>query len=104
MKRAGLLLLFACHAARGASPSVAVMPFKDLSGSPGALGEAIRETVTTDLKAVPGLRVIERANIDRVIAEQNLTGQRNDLSPISTVRVGTLLGASLMVTGAYQRA
>src|SRR5262249_54287015 len=38
------------------------------------------------------------------LAEQNLQAQRTDLSPISTVRVGTLLGASLMVTGAYQRA
>jgi TolB-like protein len=104
MKWIWLFLFAASGVAHANSPSVAVMPFKDLSGSPGALGEAIRETVTTDLKEVTGLRVIERANIDRVIAEQNLAGQRNDLSPIASVRVGTLLGATLMVTGAYQRA
>src|SRR6185503_604648 len=90
--------------ARAAVPTVAVMPFKDLSGGRGAVGEAIRETVTSDLESVPGLKVVERSNLDRVLAEQNLQSARSDLDPLSTVKVGRLLGASLIVAGAYQRA
>ncbi|MFI5290893.1 MAG: CsgG/HfaB family protein, partial [Polyangia bacterium] len=86
------------------TPVVAVMPFKDLSGARGSIGEAIRETVTTDLKGVPGLRVIERGDLDQVLAEQNLQARKADLDPLSTVKVGKLLGASLIVAGAYQRA
>ncbi len=84
-------------------PTVAVMPFKDLSGGRGQVGEAIRETVTADLKEVSGLKVIERASIDQVIAEQNLQAKKTELDTIASVRVGTLLGATLLVAGAYQR-
>src|ERR1044072_4987539 len=90
--------------ASASSPTGAFMPFKDLSGGRGAVGEAIRETVTTDLKEVRGLSVIERGAIDKVLAEQSLQAPRPDLDPLSTVKVGKLLGASLIVTGAYQRA
>ncbi len=106
MKRAAfaLLTLLVSRLALAAPPTVAVLPFKDLSGSRGAVGEAIRETVTSDLKEVPGLRVIERAALDAVLAEQNLQKQKSDLDPLSTVKIGKLLGASLIVAGAYQRA
>jgi TolB-like protein len=99
-----LAVLLAPQLARAASPTVAVMPFKDLSGQKGAIGEAIRETVTTDLKDVSGLRVIERSFVDKILAEQNLQAAKADLDPGSTVKVGKLLGASLIVAGAYQKA
>lgn len=83
--------------------TVAVMPFKDLSGGKGQVGEAIRETVTSDLKDT-GLKVVERGNIDKVIAEQNLQAKKNDLGAAESIRVGTLLGATMIVAGAYQRA
>jgi TolB-like protein len=89
---------------RAATPTVAVMPFRDLSGGKGSVGEAIRETVTADLKDVTGLRVIERGEIDQVLVEQKLQATRVEMDPSSTVRVGKLLGATLIVTGAYQRA
>jgi TolB-like protein len=97
------LLLLPSLAAATTSPSVAVMPFKDLSGGKGSVGEAIRETVTTDLRDVPGMRVIERANIDKILTEQNLQSRKADLDPLSTVKVGKLLGATLIVGGAYQK-
>jgi TolB-like protein len=96
-------LLIPSLAAATTTPSVAVMPFKDLSGGKGSVGEAIRETVTTDLRDVPGMRVIERANIDKILTEQNLQGRKADLDPLSTVKVGKLLGATLIVGGAYQK-
>jgi TolB-like protein len=83
--------------------TIAVMPFKDLSGGKGHVGEAIRETVTSDLKDA-GLKVVERGNIDKVIAEQNLQAKKNDLDMAASIRVGTLLGATMIVAGAYQRA
>ena len=85
-------------------PTVAVMPFKDLSGGRGQVGEAIRETVTSDLKGVDGLKVVERGDIDKIIAEQNLQGKKNDLGMGESIRVGTLLGATLIVAGSYQKA
>src|ERR1700690_3504736 len=90
-----------------AAPVVGVMPFRDLSGGDaqrGSIGEAIRETVTTDLRGVPGLKVVERASVDKIIGEQNLQSRERALDTIAMVRVGTLLGATLIVTGAYQRA
>ncbi len=89
--------------AHAAPQNVAVMPFYDLSGGKGSIGEAIRETVTHDLKDVPGLKVVERSNIDKVLTERNLQGQRADLGANATMTIGKLLGATLIVTGAYQR-
>jgi TolB-like protein len=85
-------------------PTVAVMPFKDLSGGRGQVGEAIRETVTSDLKGVDGLKVVERGDIDKIILEQNLQSKKNDLGMGESIRVGTLLGATLIVAGSYQKA
>ena len=97
------LVLIAAPSAHASTAAVAVMPFRDLSGGKGSIGEAIRETVTTDLKEVSGLKVIERGNLDKVLAEQNLQSKKTDLDPLSTVRVGKLVGATLIVTGAYQK-
>lgn len=109
MRRAGWvrLLLFTillCSPAV-AAPVVAVMPFRDLSASAGKspVGEAIRETVTADLKEISELKVVERSAIDKVLSEQNLQANRSDLDAPSTVKIGKLLGASLITTGAYQR-
>lgn len=92
-----------CPAA-GAMQTVAVMPFRDLSGDNSKIGEALRETVTVDLKALSQLRVIERSEIERVVGELKLQSQRTDLDPATAARVGKLLGATLMVCGAFQRA
>jgi TolB-like protein len=104
MRFAALLVLLPAVAAAASAPAVAVMPFKDLSGGKGSVGEAIRETVTTDLRDVPGMKVIERGNIDKILVEQNLQSRKDDLDPMSTVKVGKLLGATLIVGGAYQKA
>jgi TolB-like protein len=104
MRPIALVMLLAGLARAATGPTVAVMPFKDLSGGKGNVGEAIRETVTSDLKDVPNLRVIERGRIDQVLAEQNLQANKSELDAATTVKVGKLLGASLIVTGAYQKA
>jgi TolB-like protein len=97
-------LLITAGLSHAAPPTVAVMPFKVLGSDKASAGEAVRETVTSDLRDVPGLKVLERSRIDQVIVEQNLATKRTDLDPVQSVRVGTLLGATLIVAGAYQRA
>jgi TolB-like protein len=96
-------LFGAAPAAAARSSTVAVMPFRDLSSDSRYIGEAIRETVMTDLKQLGGLRVVERGNLDRVLAEQNLQAQKTDLDLGAAVRVGKVLGAQLIVVGAYQK-
>jgi TolB-like protein len=98
-----VLALILTAPAGAASPTVAVLAFRDLSGSRGNVGEAIRETVTADLKALGGVRVVERSELDRVLNEQHLT-QSGEVDPATAARVGKLLGATLIATGAYQRA
>ncbi|HEY2744919.1 MAG TPA: hypothetical protein VGL86_09870 [Polyangia bacterium] len=104
MNRALVAAMLLCAGAAAASePVVAVMPFRDLSAARAPVGEAIRETLTVDLRET-GVRVVERGAIDRVLAEQNLEDKKRDLPAIGAVRVGTLVGATWIVTGAYQRA
>lgn len=79
------------------------MPFADLGGGTGRVGEALRETITVDLADGKVVRVVERARIDQVIAESELGAKKATLDALGSVRVGTLLGATLIVTGAYQR-
>lgn len=93
-------------AAAARLPTVAVMPFRDLSAGPSAsaryIGEAIRETVTADLKQLGALRVVERGSLDKVLAEQNLQ-QQQEIDVATGVKLGKVLGASLLVIGAFQR-
>ncbi|HXU68112.1 MAG TPA: hypothetical protein VN947_02225 [Polyangia bacterium] len=108
MRRVAFALALAASAlaaspAFAAEPVVAVMPFRDLSAARAPVGEAIRETLTVDLRET-GVRVVERGAIDRVIAEQSLEDKKRDLPAIGAVRVGTLVGATWIVMGAYQRA
>src|SRR5204863_282040 len=74
MRLAPFALLLVASTASAAVPTVAVLPFRDLSGGKASVGEAIRETVTSDLKTLGGVRVVERAQLDRVLGEQHLQG------------------------------
>ncbi|HZS39848.1 MAG TPA: CsgG/HfaB family protein [Polyangia bacterium] len=102
MRALAVALALAASTAR-AAPVVAVMPFRDLSGGRGAVGEAIRETVTSDLRQVAGVRVVERGAIDQVLGELRLQASPEVDAP-TAARIGKLVGATLMAIGAYQRA
>jgi len=102
MRFAFAALAFFSTVARAASPTVAVMPFRDLARPDSAVGEAIRETVTTDLKQLGAVRVVERGNLDRVLAEQHIQAV-SDVDPQTAARLGKLLGATHIVAGAYQQ-
>jgi TolB-like protein len=86
---------------------VAVLPFHDLTaGKGGPAGEALRETVTADLRSTGAVRVVEREALETAVRELDLRskpGALSDPDPASTLRLGRLVGATHVVTGAYQR-
>jgi tetratricopeptide (TPR) repeat protein len=74
---------------------LAVLPFKDLSGQPDGqlLGDAFAETMSARLARVPGLQVVtSRATNEFSAGEKDLE------------RVARSTGASLILSGAIQRA
>ncbi len=78
------------------------MPFRDLAAGRPNVGAALRETLTVDLRGAPRVRVVEREAIDRVLREQAVDPSRV-LEGVLGARIGTLLGATHLITGAYQR-
>lgn len=100
----GLLSQGTVAVAQPKNQTVAVMPFRDLSGGSSYIGEAIRETVTSDLKQLGALRVVERAALDKILTEQKLQVKAGDPDAATLSRVGKILGAHLIVVGAYQKA
>ena len=86
-------------------PTVAVMHFNN-----GAIGKdheeleplraGIADILTSELSANGGIRVIERDQLDKLVAEQNL-GANGSVDRSTAVRVGKLLGVHHMIFGSY---
>jgi DNA-binding winged helix-turn-helix (wHTH) protein/tetratricopeptide (TPR) repeat protein len=76
-------------------PTIAVLDFENLSGDAEVawLAAGIAETVTNDLSALGCFRVVDRW---RVMSASRTAGG-------ALHQIGTALGASLVVTGSYQR-
>lgn len=86
-------------------PTVAIMPFTN--GAIGAahgelepLRKGIADMLITELSANPRIRVVERAQLEKLLEEQNL-GQGRNVDPETAVRVGRVLGAHHMIFGAF---
>jgi len=87
-------------------PGIAVMPF-DNSGSYGqdkenfdALQKGIAGMLTSELAANPAARVVERAEIQKLLDEQNL-GATGRVDPQTAAKVGKLVGARYVITGTF---
>src|SRR5213595_2200654 len=87
-------------------PGIAVLPF-DNSGSYGqdkenfeALEKGIAGMMISELAANPAARVVEREEIEKLVAEQNL-GISGTVSPETAAKVGKLVGARYVITGAF---
>ena len=103
---AAAVLLLAAAPARAQSsdrrPTVAVLPFEVAAMKDRAdyepLNKGIAEMMVTTLAANPGVRVLERERIQKLLDEQNLgAGGRVDAE--TAVRIGKLLGVHHMLTG-----
>ena len=99
------LLALAAPAVAGDAPRsrrVAVVAFKNLRPKTDTdwIGSGAAETLTTKLAGVPGLVVVERAQVQRIAEEKGF--QESDLvDPQGAARVGKLLGAERVVLGTY---
>jgi TolB-like protein len=85
-------------------PSVAVLPFENAamlnSADYAPLSKGVAEMLITSLAGNPGVRVVERDRLQKLIDEQNLSaGGRVDKE--SAVRLGKLTGAHHMLTGTF---
>jgi DNA-binding winged helix-turn-helix (wHTH) protein/tetratricopeptide (TPR) repeat protein len=83
-------------------PAVAVMGFRDLAGNPETswLGVALSEMLTTELAAGGQARLISGENVSR--ARQSLAlPYTESLRGPDLARLRTILGADLVVVGAY---
>ncbi|HEY6158319.1 MAG TPA: CsgG/HfaB family protein [Gemmatimonadales bacterium] len=87
-------------------PGIAVLPF-DNGGSYGqdkenfeALEKGIAGMMISELAANPSARVVEREQIEKLIAEQNL-GASGKVTPETAAKVGKLVGARYVITGAF---
>ena len=108
MRAALLLVVLGALSARAAprpmEGPVAVMPFKNLNQDPDTdwLSVGIAETMLSDLKKGGQLRVVERDQVDRALAQLALDGQLA-VEPSTAAKLGKLVGAKTIVLGAFQK-
>jgi TolB-like protein len=83
-------------------PTVAVLDFTGLmmgqSGNSAPLGKAVSAMLTTELLGRPGLRVIERHQLQDLLTEQKLA-LSGRVDEGTAVEIGKLLGAQYMIYG-----
>lgn len=87
-------------------PTVAVLPFynaalgKQQQEDLAPLSKGIQDLLISELATNPGIRVVERDQIQKILDEQNLS-KANMTDPATAVKVGKLLGVHHMVAGTF---
>ena len=91
-------------ASQDARPGMAVLDF-DIGATIGqdpddyqALRRGLAAMTISELTMNPGVRVVERAQLQQILQEQNL-GREGRVDPNTIVQIGRLIGAKYMVTG-----
>ena len=85
------------QAAQLPTPVLLVLPFRNQNGSKSMEGELISERLVADLTLEPGLKIVERQNLDQALAEQKLALE-GYISPESAAQAGRLTGAGAVLT------
>lgn len=82
---------------------LAIMPFENLTGHNDMrwLGEAIQDSLTTELNANNALLIIDRSQLHDVTAEQGLT-QTPIVDYSNYIKAGKLVSAHFIIIGSYQ--
>lgn len=96
-----LALLFAIACARAATPevlTVAVFDFESKDEAVHDLGPKVSTLINATLSAEPQLITVERAELEKVLGEQEL-GLSGTVAPETAAKVGHLTGAKVLVTG-----
>ncbi len=87
-------------AKRSGYKRVAVLPFHSVNSDGAATGLAVAERLVSRLASKPGIQVVERTLLDRVLKEQGLS-YRGLVNPNQTKQVGKLLGVDGIISGTY---
>lgn len=97
-----LAMVIAANAIAQSKPRVAVLKFEEKFDRSwwvtGRLGEKASEMMTTELFKTKKFTVLERARLNDVLKEHNLTAS-GAVTPQTAVELGKLLGVDLMVMG-----
>lgn len=93
------MLLFSSAAL---AATVAVLPLERGAGGERyeGLGRALAGMVTSDLAAAPGITLVERTQLDAVLAEIDL-GKGAFIDPNTAAKLGKGVGAEFIVLGGY---
>ena len=83
--------------------TVAVFDFESKDESVRGLGPKVATLVNANLSAEPQIITVERADLEKVLGEQEL-GLSGTVDPNSAAKVGQLTGAKVLVTGRVFRA
>lgn len=86
-------------------PTLAVLPFVnsaigDANQELAPLSKGIADLLIIELAQNPGIRVVERENIEAILQEQNLA-RDGRVDDATAARIGRLLGAKHIVTGSF---
>jgi len=91
-------------AAQDTRPGLAIVDF-DIGATIGqdpddyqALRRGLASMTLNEMTANPGIRVVERAQLQSILQEQNL-GREGRVDPSTVSQIGRLVGARYMVTG-----
>ena len=86
------------------TPAVAVLTFANITGNTEDdwLGTGIAETLTSDLRGVPGLALVPRGRIHETL--RRLGAETPAADDVLALRVGREVGARWVLAGGFQRA
>ncbi len=97
-----LAFLLAASAIARATPqsilTVAVFDFESKDEAVRSLGSQVATLVNANLSAEPQIITVERADLEKVLGEQEL-GLSGTVNPDSAAKIGQLTGAKVLVTG-----
>ena len=88
-----------------AKPVVAVLNFDNNAIGAGhadfdGLGRGIADMLMTDLASSANVKLVDRAQINRIMDEQGMT-KSGAIDPATAVKIGKLIGAQYMITGGF---
>ncbi|MDB6112531.1 MAG: hypothetical protein JWR69_4281 [Pedosphaera sp.] len=99
-----LLALIAAHSFAGDEAfTIAIFDFDSKDENVRDLGPKVSALVNANLSAEPQLITVERAELEKILGEQEL-GLSGTISPDTAAKVGHLTGAKVLVTGRVFRA
>jgi Curli production assembly/transport component CsgG len=78
--------------------TVAIFDFESPGESARDLGKQISALVSANLSAEPNLNIVERAELEKVLAEQEMS-LSGTIAPDSAAKIGQLTGAKVLISG-----